>query len=90
MDYDSGPYNVTIPVGKTSGTFNITINDDDISEGNETFMITITSSASITCVDHCQATLTILDNDGKKLYVWYQWQYMNRKGYIENVCKLVF
>ena len=64
MDYDSGPYNVTIPVGKTSGTFNITINDDDISEGNETFMINITSSAGVTCVDHCQATLTILDNDG--------------------------
>ena len=67
MDYDSGPYNVTIPVGKTSGTCNITINDDDISEGNETFMITITSSASVTCVDHCQATLTVLDNDGKKV-----------------------
>ena len=71
MDYDSGPYNVTIPAGETCGTFNITINDDDISEGNETFMITITSSADVTCVDGCQATLTILDNDGNYcMYVW--------------------
>ena len=63
MDYDSGPYNITIPAGETFGTFNIAINDDDLSEGNETFMITITSSADVTCVDHCQATLTILDNE---------------------------
>ena len=64
MDYDSGPYNVTIPAGEINSTLNITIKDDDMSEGNETFMISITSSTYVTCVDHCQATLTILDNDG--------------------------
>ena len=64
MDYDSGPYNVMIPSGETRGIFNFRINDDDISEDNETFMIIITSSADVICVDHCQATLTILDNDG--------------------------
>ena len=65
MDYDSGPYNVTIPAGETSGTLNITINDDVISEANETFMLTISSSSDVNCDDNCQATVTILDNDGK-------------------------
>ena len=64
MDYDSGPYNVIIPAGETSGFFNITINDDDISEDNETFILTISSSAEVFCVDQCQATVTILDDDG--------------------------
>ena len=64
MDYDSGPYNVIILAGETRGIFNFRINDDDISEDNETFMIIITSSADVICADRCKATLTILDNDG--------------------------
>ena len=64
MDYDSGPYNVTFPAGATNSTFNITIHDDDIPESSETFMLAINTSTDIPCADHCQTTVTIVDNDG--------------------------
>ena len=68
MDYTSGPYTVTIPAGQTTATFNVPINGDDVLEGDEEFMLTIISSSLPTGVTHgtpCQATVTIMDNDGK-------------------------
>ena len=41
VDYNSGPYNVIIPAGVTSVSFNITINNDNVLEHNETFNLTI-------------------------------------------------
>ena len=41
VDYNSGPYNVTFPVGVTSVIFNITINNDTVLEYNETFNLII-------------------------------------------------
>ena len=66
MDYTSGPYTVTIPAGQTTATFTVPINDDDILEGNENFMLTVSSSSLPDCVTHgtpSEATVIIMDND---------------------------
>ena len=69
MDYIFGPYNVTFPVGQTTATFNVPINDDDIFEIDENFILTINPSllpTRITTVGNSgQATVTIVDNDRK-------------------------
>ena len=68
MDYDSGPYAVTIPAGVTSVTFNISIYNDDTLEPNEDFMLTIDDSllpTGVTGGTHGEATVTIMDNDRK-------------------------
>ena len=70
MDYDSGPYTVTFPAGQTTVLFNIPINDDNILEGNENFNLTINTSSlsnGVTRGDLDQATVTIVDNDDRKL-----------------------
>ena len=69
MDYGSGPYTVTFPAGVTSASFDIPINNDMISEGDEDFTLTIDpSSLPPTCVSvgsPDQATVTTKDDDGK-------------------------
>ena len=68
MDYNSGPYTVTIPAGSTTATFNIPITNDMIREGNENFTLTINGTAlpdRVTPGDPDEATVTIVDNDGK-------------------------
>ena len=68
MDYTSGPYNVTFPAGQTTATFDVPINDDNILEGNENFMITISPSSLPSGVfvgDPDKATVIIVDNDCK-------------------------
>ena len=70
MDYDSGPYTITINAGQTTATFDVAINDDNILEGNENFMLTINSSSlptGVTRGDLGQAAVTIMDNDRKLL-----------------------
>ena len=68
MDYTSGPYTVTFPAGITMVEFEVPINDDDILEGNENFMLTIDE---VSLPDHitrgtpAEATVTIVDNDRK-------------------------
>ena len=68
MDYTSGPYTVTFPAGQTTATFDVPINDDDILEGDEQFVLTIDETSLPTGVTHgtpCEATVTIVDDDGK-------------------------
>ena len=67
MDYTSGPYTVTFPAGQTTATFDVPINDDNILEGNENFMLTIdpTLPTGVTVGDPNEATVTIVDNDCK-------------------------
>ena len=52
----------------TNATFNITINNDDILESHETFMLTINSSSlptHVTVGNPGEATVTIMDDDSK-------------------------
>ena len=84
VDYDSGPYNITFPAGTTSVPFNVSITDDDILEDNENFLLTVDLSSlprNITASDPYQATVTILDKDGK-LTVVAELRYRVHKGLI--------
>ena len=68
MDYDSGPYTVTVPAGSTTATFNVPINDDNILEGGEDFMLIINETSLPTDVTRGtpgEATVTIVDDDRK-------------------------
>ena len=69
MDYGSGSYTVTFPAGTTMVRFDIPINDDDIFEGNENFMLTIDPTSlpptGVSVGSPDQATVTIVDNDRK-------------------------
>ena len=70
MDYTSGPYTVTIPAGQTNATFNVSINDDMILEGDENFMLTIDETSlppDVTRGNTGEATVTIMDEDRKLL-----------------------
>ena len=66
MDYNSGPYNVTFPVGSTNASFDIVIINDSVSEDNETFNISIISITNGHIVGTPGvATVTIIDTTSK-------------------------
>ena len=67
MDYTSGPYSVTFPAGAMSVPFSVSINDDNILEDNENFILTINPSlpTGVMVGNPGQATVTIVDNDCK-------------------------
>ena len=68
MDYTSGPYTITFPAGQTTATFDISINNDKILEGNEDFILTIDETSqpsNVTRGSPGQATVTVVDNDRK-------------------------
>ena len=70
MDYDSGPYFITLPAGVMSIPFNVSITDDNVFEGNESFMLAINLSSlpsDVTVGNPGQTTVTIVDNDGKQI-----------------------
>ena len=68
VDYAPGPYDVVIPVGETSVSFNVSITDDKMLEGNEFFTLSINSLhdhdhlPNVTITNR-QARVTIVDND---------------------------
>ena len=67
-DYISVPIVVTIPAGKTSASFDVAIIDDNLMEGNKSFSVIIDQSSlpsSVTVGMPDQATVTIVDDDGK-------------------------
>jgi len=67
VDYASGPYPVLFPAGTTMASFNIPIVNDDVSENNEQFTITIDPSSLPTGVSSGStgaSIVTILDDDG--------------------------
>ena len=66
-DYETGPYTVVIPAGMANVLFNISITNDDIYEGNETFnlIVNVTSlPLNVTIGDPNQATIIIFNDDG--------------------------
>ena len=67
-DYNAGPYSVTFPAGETRRSFNVTITDDTVVEGNEKFFLSIDQSllpSNVSIGNHSRTTVTILDNDCK-------------------------
>lgn len=70
-DYASGSFNVTIPAGQANTSFSIEINDDDIYEQNEQFIVTIDQSSLLSGVhtgSPNMATVVIVD-DGDCKYI---------------------
>ena len=68
VDYTSGPYIVTFPPGVTITSFDVPINDDNILEIDENFILTINSSSlpdNVINGNSHQVTLTVEDNDRK-------------------------
>ena len=67
MDYTSGPYSVMLPAGVISVPFNIPINDDNIFEDNENYILNINSSLpnGVMSGNPTQATVILVDNDCK-------------------------
>ena len=68
-DYEPGPYIVEIPAEMTSVSFNISITNDEIFEGNETFDLILNISSqllNVTVGDIGQATVIILNVDGEQ------------------------
>ena len=62
---------MTFPAGVTSVSFNVTINDDNILEGNEKVILTITNSSLsnqnfiLTTGAYDKATVMIIDTTSK-------------------------
>ena len=68
MDFYFGSHIIYFDAGMTIVQFNVSINDDNIFEGNETFNLSINSStlpSKIIVGSPGQTTVTIVDNDGK-------------------------
>ena len=70
MDYNSGPYTITFVAGVTAVSFSISITDDSILEGNETFYLTIDPSSlrddtNVDVGNTFQVTVIIVEDDCK-------------------------
>ena len=66
-DYGSGPYDVMIPADTTRVQFDVAITDDKVLEKAENFILTINMSSSpfSVIIANPEATVTIVDDDGK-------------------------
>ena len=63
--------NVTIPSGTTNSLFSVTIMNDNTLEDIENFTLTIvsTSQRDVTIDGSGQATVNIVDDDGKQIHI---------------------
>ena len=69
VDYISGPYNVTVLAGNTTGFLNVTLIDDVLLEKSEKFDLTIRLSSlpvGIFLGKCIKASVVIIDNDGNQ------------------------
>ena len=68
-DYDYTLQSVTIPPGEVNASFSVMINSDNILEHEEDFTLTIasTSQPRVTVNGSGQATVNIVDDDGKQI-----------------------
>ena len=68
MDYVLGPYTVRFMAGAIHASMFVTLVDDDVFEINESFYLMINPSSlpkNVVTDNPKQATVTIVDNDGK-------------------------
>ena len=70
IDYHSGPYTATFSTGTTVATFDVIILNDDSFRGARRFQLSIDPSSlpdNVTIGDIDQATVTIVDDDCKRI-----------------------
>ena len=73
-DYVTGPYSVTISAGMTNTPYDILVTNDNLLEDNETFFIFLNPASlpsDVMVGDINQATITIINDDGKCLWSCY-------------------
>src|SRR5690606_22642114 len=63
-DYSASWGTFTIPGNTLSANFNVSVNDDNITEGDETLIMTLSSPTVAQLGTNTQYTLTIEDNEG--------------------------
>ncbi len=63
FDYTTTPGTLTFAPGIVTQSFSVPITDDAITEGTETFTITLTSASVTATLSITPATVTIIDND---------------------------
>ena len=61
-DFQAVSGTLTIPAGQTSGTIGVSIVDDDVFEGNETYTVTLSEAVNAS-IGFATATGTIIDDD---------------------------
>ena len=67
-DYSSGPYSIMFPAGMTTAYFIVSIINDNLIEGNETFTLTLNPllvPSDVIGGHPAEATVTIVDGAGK-------------------------
>ena len=64
VDYMNTPNTVTFAAGQTTANITVPICDDGITEGNETFTVTLTGTTAGTIGAPSTTTVTILDDEG--------------------------
>ena len=67
-DYSSGPYTVMFPAGMTTAYFVVSIINDNLLEGNETFTLTLNPlllPSDVIIGDPTEAIVTIVDGAGE-------------------------
>jgi hypothetical protein len=62
-DYTAISGTLNLEPGSTSAVLEVTIADDDLEEGDETILLTLTAGSNAVIGENRSATLTILDND---------------------------
>lgn len=65
VDFSSGPYTVTFPARMTQVSLDVPLTDDNILEGDETFLLVFASLPNgVTDSNPFYAEVTIVDDDG--------------------------
>ena len=67
VDYISGPYHVTFPVGSTNISFNVTIIVDNVLENNEVFVLRINSITNNNMLGSPVSTTVIIEDTTGKI-----------------------
>ena len=69
-DYEPGPFNITIPAGNISTSFNVSIMNDNIFETDESFNVLINSSyfpSGVLLQSDCILRVTIVNDESELL-----------------------
>lgn len=88
-DYIFSSFTVEFGARVTHVPFNVSINNDNILEGNETFNLTVNSSSlpsEVTVTNRSQVIVTIVDDDGMLIIVFQYYLSLMVASYNNGLC----